>query len=353
MTGPRKTLFAAALERRQGDEAALERLREYQRIHALEEDDAAWELMDLHEDYLALNAGQLWRFQAHNARRWESLKRLMWCVLGAVVLLFVTVVLVTQKLAYADGWENGYVVGHQQGEQTLSRKYDLEAAQWAISAEGRLARRLAQEDKGLLQWAGSEEARAMRRLGPDALVRATLRQQQLAVVPRDDAEWLTSQAGERARAASADGSVRWLVSEPGRLARKLSEDGTVDWWMSAPGHRARRASDSGELEWLQSDIGQWARAFSEDVSVRWLIQELHPYRNPDSGSVLPPMAAEEKTLWLGWLGLLLASGLLFDGDRPPPDQACETYQYMGHWWSRTADGRFCEVWNGRIFILME
>ena len=302
VVGPYKTMFTRVLERKQGNEAALERLHEYQRIHGLDEDDPIWDILDLNEDCIAHTAAQLRQFRAEDEQLWRQLRRelrkLKWYVVIAVLVLVIVIAVVSAMWARAYGWKNGYALGKRETVQALANKYDLDAAQWAMSPQGRQARAAAQRGtlawatsaegrqahdlatSGMLAWAASAEAREMQRLGRDGVVQAALEAQRLAAVPRTQAAWLASDAAKNARVASDNGSLDWLLSEAGQQARASSEDGSLRWLFSEDGKLARTLSNDGTVTWLLSAEGRRARAFSADPFFKWVIDEFEPIEGP-------------------------------------------------------------------------
>ena len=124
-------------------------------------------------------------------------------VRGYKQVIFAVLVVASLLIAAALGRNLGYAAA----QQDLMDRYDLAAARWANSPEGRHARFLA--DNGTLAWADSREGIMARRLiaaaPPDALTAGA----DLAVVRRTDARWLESEAGKHARTLSDDGTLVW------------------------------------------------------------------------------------------------------------------------------------------------
>ena len=347
------TPFGWALARRRGDDAAVARLYALKAERGLSDDDPLWEFVDLHEGYL-----QQYESIAHLLA--ETVKaanrRLAWRQILVALGLVGMLVAAAGWWAYGDGWIQGYHEGYGTAQSEFVQRYDLSAAAWAMTSQGRQARELARE--GLLGWTASQEAREMRRLGPEGFAKAALKDledQGLAMVARGDAlwlasplgrrartlsekgalDWLDSQAGGQARTASEDGSLAWLISEDGQKARALSEDSSLDWLSSSKGQLARAASQNGSLDWLQSEFGQSMRAIGED---------------PDF-ETLSHLADARLRQWLTLLIVLLDSGLLYDEDGPlllPP--ACSGREVAGWGWRSTQDGNFCDVWFGQAFF---
>ena len=362
VTTPRKSLFARVLERRQGNETALARLGEYQRIHKLDEDDPTWEILDLHEDYLAETSTRLTQFRAEDERLWRQLRRelrqLKWYVVIAVLVLVFVIAVVSAMWARAYGWKNGYALGKRETVQALARKYDLEAAQWAMSPQGRQARDLATDD-GMLGWAASAEAREMRRLGRDGIVQAALEAQHLAAVPRTQAAWLASDAGNSARAASDNGSLGWLLSAAGQQARAASKNGDLRWLLSEDGKLARTLSNDGTVTWLLSAEGRRARAFSADPFFKWVIDGFDPIEGPSGFPELGHLQELDKKQWMGWLAAVLSAGLLYDVEMSKLDPSqkhsaqCPSWTIVGYPWRVIQDGLFCEVWHEKVFFRLD
>ena len=159
--------------------------------------------------------------------------------------------------------------GYAAGQQDLMDRHDLAAASWANSPEGRHARVLAED--GTLAWADSRKGRVLRDLTSKGLLdslwsRVGEGQPDAALVRRADAEWLASQAGQRARALSDDGTLAWLDTHEGVMARTLIAAAPPDVLAAGADLVVVPRSDA---KWLESEAGQHARALSDDGTLVW------------------------------------------------------------------------------------
>ena len=235
--------------------------------------------------------------------------------------------LVVAILALAAGI--GRYVGYAAAQEDLMDRYDLVAASWANSPEGRHARVLA--DNGTLAWADSPQGRVLRELTRTGLLdslwsRVGEEQLDAALVRRADAEWLASEAGRRARALSDDGTLAWLDSQEGIMARRLVTAAPPDALAAGADLAVVTRSDA---KWLESQAGRRARALSDDGTLAW-------------GE---------------WLQALVHNGLIAEiGKAPARAIRCKGVSTMGFQWREYGDstlGKFCDVWHASITVNMD
>ena len=218
--------------------------------------------------------------------------------------------------------------GYAAAQQDLMNRYDLAAASWANSSEGRHARVLA--DNGTLAWADSPQGRVLRELTRRGLLdslwsRVGEEQLDAALVRRADAKWLASEAGRRARTLSDDGSLAWLDSREAKMVRELLARAPPDVLTAGADLAVVPRADA---KWLQSQAGQYARELSDDGTLAW-------------GE---------------WLQAMVQNGLIAEVGkataRPP---RCKGVTAMGFEW-REIDGslnKYCSVWHSSISVTMD
>ena len=222
----------------------------------------------------------------------------------------------------------GRNIGYAGAQQDLMDRYDLAAARWANSPEGRHARVLAYN--GTLAWADSRQGRMLRELSSKGLLdslwsRVGEEQLDVALVRRADAEWLASQAGQRARALSDDGTLTWLDSREGIMARRLIAAAPPDVLTAGADLAVVPRADA---KWLGSEAGQHARTLSDDGTL----------------------------VWGEWLQALVHNRLIAEVGKTPESPRCEGVSTMGFEWREHGDstlGKFCAVWHGSITVNMD
>ena len=222
----------------------------------------------------------------------------------------------------------GRNIGYAAAQQDLMDRYDLAAAGWANSPEGRHARFLA--DNGTLAWADSSQGKVLRKLSQTGLLdslwaRAGEEQPDAALVGRADAEWLASQAGQRARALSDDGTLAWLDSREGIMARRLIAAAPPDVLAAGADLAVVRRADA---RWLESQAGKHARALSDDGTL----------------------------VWGEWLRALVHNRLIAEVGNTPESPRCEGVSTMGFAWrehDKSHSWHSCDVWHGSITIRMD
>lgn len=235
--------------------------------------------------------------------------------------------IVAAVLAIAAGI--GHHHGYTTAQQDLMARYDLAAASWASSPEGRRVRVLA--ENGMLAWAESREGRVLRELTREGLLdslwsRVGEEQPDVALVRRADAEWLASRAGQRARVLTDDATLAWLDSPQGRVARRLVAALPPDALAAGVDLAVVPRTDAN---WLQSEAGQRARALTEDG-----------------------------TLAFGeWLRAMVHNGLIVQaGEAPAKPIRCKGVTAMGFQWRESGGaglGKFCDVWHGYVSVSID
>ena len=308
-------------------------------------------------------------------------RRAMWRAVGMTAVVMAVILATAAWYVHTTLKSVWYDAGLKQGQVDTYKVIDYAAVKWAFSDEGRLARAFAQD--GTLDWATSAQGKVARALSEKGLLKkvwagidvAAL--DDVAVVNRRDAEWLDSDSGRRARVRSKDGTLEWVDSSEGKLARNLIATAPLNaiadgaelavvyqaeatWLASDAGQRARARTKDGTLEWADSAEGKLARqliatappnAIDDGAELAVVYQAEATWLASDAGRRARTFSGHRAFEWAAWLQALVDNGLLFDGE--PTDQVrCRGIRVKGYAWKEAVDEypRFCEVWQGRVYL---
>ena len=313
-----------------------------------------------------------WRWLIGGRPRSERVLRRINVALGTLAILGAAFVL-------------GRQIGYTAGQEAWMGRHDLAAVSWANSPQGRRARVLA--DNGTLAWADSSQGRALRELTQRGLLdslwsRVGEEPLDAALVRRADAEWMASEAGQRARTLSDDGTLAWLDSREAKMARELlarappdaftaaADMAVVPWadaeWMaSETGQRARTLSDDGTLAWLDSREAKMARellarapsdAFTAAADLAVVPWADAKWLESQAGRRARTLSDDGTLAWGQWLQAMVQNGLIAEvGKATARPTRCKGVTAMGFEWQET-DGaldKYCRVWHYSIMVNMD